>query len=40
VQLSGVAEASPERKDLEPLLQLLVGGGSGASRQFGWQITL
>jgi general secretion pathway protein N len=40
VQLSGVAEASPERKDLEPLLTLLVGGGSGPSRQFGWQITL
>jgi hypothetical protein len=40
VQISGVAEASPERKDLEPLLQLLVGGGSGPSRQFGWQIAL
>jgi len=40
VQISGVAETSPERKDLEPLLQLLVGGGSGPSRQFGWMITL
>jgi hypothetical protein len=40
VQISGVAEASPERKDLEPLLQLLAGGGTGPSRQFGWQITM
>jgi general secretion pathway protein N len=40
VQLSGVAEASPERKDLEPLLTLLVGGGSGLSRQFGWMMTI
>jgi hypothetical protein len=40
VQISGVAEASPKRKDLEPLLQLLVGGGSGLSRQFGWMIAL
>jgi general secretion pathway protein N len=40
VQISGVAEASPERKDLEPLLTLLVGGGSGLSRQFGWMMTI
>jgi general secretion pathway protein N len=40
VQMRGVAEASPERKDLEPLLVLLAGPGSGPSRQFGWTITL
>jgi general secretion pathway protein N len=40
VQMRGVAEASPERKDLEPLLTLLVGGGAGPSRQFGWMMTI
>jgi general secretion pathway protein N len=40
VQITGMAEASPERKDLEPLLTLLVGGGSGLSRQFGWVMTI
>lgn len=40
VQITGVAETSPERKDLEPLLTLLVGGGSGSSRQFGWMMTI
>jgi len=40
VQLSGVAETSPDRKDLEPLLQLLTGGGSGPSRQFGWMMEI
>ena len=39
-QLRGVVESSPERKDLEPLLQLLAGQGSGSSRQFGWMVTL
>ena len=40
VQLRGVVDSSPERKDLEPLLQLLAGEGSGNSRQFGWMVTL
>jgi general secretion pathway protein N len=40
VRLRGVAEASPERKDLEPLLQLLGGSGSGPSRSFGWEMTI
>jgi hypothetical protein len=40
VQMRGVAEASPDRKDLEPLLTLLVGGGSGPSRQFGWMMDI
>jgi len=40
VQMRGVAEASPERKDLEPLLQLISGAGSGSSRQFGWTMSI
>lgn len=40
VQMRGMAEASPARKDLEPLLQLLAGDGSGPSRQFGWTLTI
>ena len=40
VQLRGVAETSPGRTDLEPLLVLLAGPGSGASRPFGWSMTL
>ncbi len=40
VQLRGVVDSSPERKDLEPLLQLLAGEGSGNSRPFGWMLTL
>ena len=40
VQMRGVAEISPDRKDLEPLLQLLAGEGSGPSRPFGWMMTI
>jgi general secretion pathway protein N len=40
VQMRGVAETSLDRKDLEPLLQLLVGEGSGPSRPFGWMLTI
>ena len=40
VRMRGVAETSPGRKDLEPLLTLLVGGGSGAMRQFGWMVDI
>jgi general secretion pathway protein N len=40
VQLRGVAEISPDRKDLEPLLQLLGGEGSGPSRPFRWVVTI
>jgi general secretion pathway protein N len=40
VQMRGVAETSPDRKDLEPLLLMLAGGGSGSTRQFGWRMTL
>jgi general secretion pathway protein N len=40
VQIRGVAEASPERRDLEPLLQMLAGAGSGPSRPFGWTMTI
>jgi len=36
VQMRGEANAPPDRKDLEPLLTLLAGGGSGPTRQFGW----
>lgn len=36
MQMRGVAEISPGRADLEPLLQLLAGQGSGTSRPFGW----
>jgi hypothetical protein len=40
LQMRGMAEASPARKDLEPLLVLLAGEGSGPSRPFGWMLTL
>jgi len=40
VQMRGVAEISPGRTDLEPLLQLVAGQGSGTSRPFGWEMTL
>jgi len=40
VQMTGRVEASPRRKDLEPLLPLLAGEGSGSSRPFGWMLTL
>jgi general secretion pathway protein N len=40
VQMRGVAEISPGRTDLEPLLVLMAGQGSGTSRPFGWQVTL
>ena len=40
VQMRGVAETAPDRKDLEPLLLLLGGAGSGSSRQFGWEMTI
>lgn len=40
VQIRGVAEAPPGRKDLEPLLTLLVGGGTGSTRQFGWMVDI
>ena len=40
VQVRGVAEVPPDRKDLEPLLALLAGGGSGPSRQFGWMMDI
>jgi hypothetical protein len=40
VQIRGVVDSSPERKDLDPLLTLLAGEGSGSSRQFGWMVTI
>lgn len=40
IEMRGVAEISPGRKDLEPLLALVAGEGSGSSRQFGWAMTL
>jgi general secretion pathway protein N len=40
VQMRGVAEATPSRKDLEPLLVLLAGEGTGNSRPFGWMMTI
>jgi general secretion pathway protein N len=40
VQLRGIAEASAERKDLEPILQLVAGDGTGLSRPFGWMMTI
>jgi len=40
VQMRGVAETAPGRKDLEPLLVLLGGVGSGPSRPFGWVVTI
>jgi hypothetical protein len=40
VQLRGVAEAAAERKDLEPLLQLMGIAGSGPSRPFAWTVPI
>jgi len=40
VQLRGTAEASAERKDLEPLLQTLGIRGSGTSRPFAWTVPI
>jgi len=40
VRMRGVAETSPNRKDLEPLLTLVAGGGSGNMRQFGWAVDI
>jgi general secretion pathway protein N len=40
VQMRGVAETPPGRKDLEPLLLLLGGEGSGSTRPFGWMMTI
>lgn len=40
IQLRGIANASPARKDLEPLLAMIAGEGQGSSRQFGWMMTL
>lgn len=40
VQLRGVAEISPARQDLEPLLVLLAGGGPGPSRPFAWTMAI
>jgi general secretion pathway protein N len=40
LQMRGVAEISPGRKDLEPLLLLLAGEGSGTSRPFDWTMAL
>ena len=40
VQLRGTAEAAAERKDFEPLLQLLGIGGSGPSRPFAWTVPI
>jgi len=40
VQMSGEAQISPGRKDLEPLLDLVAGRGAGDSRRFGWAMTL
>jgi len=40
VRMRGVAETSPGRKELEPLLTLVAGGGSGNMRQFGWVLDI
>ena len=40
VQLRGTAEASAERKDLEPLLQLMGIGGSGIPQPFAWTVPI
>jgi general secretion pathway protein N len=40
VQLRGLAEAAPERKDLEPLLQTLGIAGPGPSRSFVWTVPI
>jgi general secretion pathway protein N len=38
VQMRGEAQASPARKDLDPLLVLLAGEGGGPSRPFTWSM--
>jgi general secretion pathway protein N len=40
VQLQGMAEASADRKDLEPIMVLVAGEGQGTTRRFGWMITI
>jgi hypothetical protein len=40
VRMRGVAEISPGRSDLEPLLQLVAGQGTGISRPFEWLLSL
>jgi len=40
VQLRGTAEASAERKDLEPLLQMLGIRGSGIPQPFAWTVPI
>jgi len=40
VQFRGVAEAPAERKDLEPLLQLMGIAGPGPSRPFAWTVPI
>ncbi len=40
VVMRGVAEISPGRNDLEPLLQLVAGQGSGTSRPFEWTLAI
>jgi general secretion pathway protein N len=40
VYLRGIAEAAAERKDLEPLLQLLGIEGPGPSRPFAWTVPI
>ena len=40
VQLRGTAEASAERKDLEPLLQMLGVRGSGIAQPFTWTVPI
>lgn len=40
VEMRGVAEISTGRTDLQPLLDLLAGQGSGTSRPFRWMMTI
>ncbi|HEY6240266.1 MAG TPA: type II secretion system protein N [Burkholderiales bacterium] len=40
LQLRGTAEAAPERKDLESLMQALGIRGSGSSRPFSWTLPI
>jgi general secretion pathway protein N len=40
VQMRGEAQIAPGRKDLEPLLLIVAGPGTGTSRQFGWLMTI
>jgi general secretion pathway protein N len=40
VQLRGIAEATAERKDLEPLLQVLGIRGSGIPQPFTWTVPI